>query len=315
MLIAVDWGTSQLRAWLMDARGQIVAQQEVALGISRIPQGGFAQAWASFAGEWLSAHPHAVVLMCGMVGARQGWREAPYLPCPAGVPDLAAGLMSLPDAGERAWVVPGLKVRQARHVPDVMRGEETQAMGCWHALGLQQPDTHLGELRLVVPGTHSKWLRMAHGQVLEFATYMTGEIYGLLAQQSLLARMLPQGQDDEWAAEAFEEGVLRAVQSGDSLLHSLFAVRTLALFDEMPPEERRSYLSGLLIGEELRTQLPGLQQAQRDRAAPPVAVLASPALGLRYQAALQLLGVAAQLADTDVTAQGLWQLARHAELM
>jgi 2-dehydro-3-deoxygalactonokinase len=315
MLIAVDWGTSQLRAWLMDARGQVVARQEAALGISQIPAGGFPEAWASFAGAWLSEQPHAVVLMCGMVGARQGWREAPYLPCPAGLHDLAGALMSLPDAGERAWVVPGLKVRGARHVPDVMRGEETQAMGCWHALTQQQPEASLGELRVVMPGTHSKWLRLAQGQVVEFATYMTGEIYGLLAQHSLLARMLPQPTDDEWSPEAFEEGVLRAVQSGDSLLHSLFAVRTLALFDEMPPEERRSYLSGLLIGEELRTQLPSLQQGQRDRVAPPIAVVASPALGLRYQAALALFGVAAQPAEADVTAQGLWQLAHHAELL
>lgn len=321
MLIAVDWGTTHLRAWLMTAQGHIVDSKAAPLGISQIQPSapeGFAQAWAGFAGEWLAQHPHATTLMCGMVGARQGWLEAPYLPCPAGLTDLAAALIPRPFAGGRTWVVPGLKVRLEQHIPDVMRGEETLAMGCWtqaQSSAVLSDHNTSSDLTVVIPGTHSKWLTMEGGRITRFGTYMTGEAYGLLGSQSLLSRMLPATDNDALHGEAFDEAVFRVVDSGDSLLHCLFAVRTLALFDELPLDERRSYLSGLLIGEELRTRLPTLKPKHRDDVPAPITIAASAALTERYARALALFGVNSQAATADACAKGLLAIAQQADLI
>lgn len=317
MLIAADWGTTHLRAWLFDSRGHIVARRDAPLGISRVPSGGFQAAWAGFAQEWLGAHPHAAVLLCGMVGARQGWQEVPYMACPATLADLSRHLHPLPDTGGRVgFVVPGLRFRQARHIPDVMRGEETFAIGCLQPGGTLASDSaDTSSVTMVLPGTHSKWLDVEQGHIVRFETHMTGEVYALMRQHSILSRLLPPPvADDPLHREAFDEGVVRAVESGDSILHTLFAVRTLALFDELETEERASYLSGLLIGEELRTRLPALRRHERTDAPAPVTVAASVSLTERYTRALALFGVPSVAAHADACALGLWAIATEADL-
>lgn len=262
-----------------------------------VPAGGWAAAFDAEFGAWRQAHPGLPCLMSGMVGSRQGWLEAAYCPCPAGVDDLARSLAWIEPG--RLAIVPGLAT-EADGMPDVLRGEEVQVVGA-----LQSMADPAGDHLLVLPGTHSKWLQVQGGRITGFATHMTGEVYALLRQQSLLARMLP-AEDDGFDPAAFDAGVDVAASPG-GLLHHLFSVRTLALFDRAEAVALAGRLSGLLIGEELRAQaLP---------AGAPVTVVASAALALRYQRALQARGHAVHPAPADAGWLGLLAVARAAGLV
>lgn len=300
-LLAVDWGTTALRGALLAADGTALAQQASARGLLSITEGGWAAAFEAEFGPWRRAHPHLPCLMAGMVGSRQGWVEAPYCPCPAGIADLARQLLplrpSLAGPGGPVFIVPGLSM-DTSGVPDVMRGEETQAIGALRALGLV-------DATLVLPGTHSKWLNVEAGQLKHFSTHMTGECYALIRQHSILARSLP-ASDQDWVPEAFDEGVRQAQQAG-GLLHHLFSVRSLGLFNRLAPAAGASRLSGLLIGEELRAQ--GLVAGQ------PVTVVGSAVLTSRYQRALGTLDMPVRTVGADAAWLGLASLARQAGLV
>lgn len=269
-LLAVDWGTSALRGALLAADGTVLAEHAAPRGLLSVPTGGWAAAFEAEFGAWLAAHPGLPCLMAGMVGSRQGWVEAPYCACPANLADLAARLCWVQP--ERIAIVPGLSV-EVDGLPDVMRGEETQVFGALALLGLS-------EAALVLPGTHSKWVTVQGGRITGFATHMTGEVYALLRQQSILARTLP-ADDAAWVAEAFDRGVAQA-QAPGGLLHHLFAVRALSLFDRQGGPWLASYLSGLLIGDELRAQALPAGQA--------VVAVGSALLTGRYQRALAQRG-------------------------
>ncbi len=288
-LIAVDWGTSSLRAARLDADGAVLEERSLPRGILTVPAGGFPAVFDEACGDWMR-DSSALALICGMAGSRQGWVEAPYCPCPAGFADIAAQLAWI--APGRIAIVPGLSC-ETGGVPDVMRGEETQVFGALDAL-------HLDSALLVHPGTHSKWVRIAGGRIEGFATFMTGECYALLRHHSILARTMPEG-DGELDASAFERGVRHAVRSG-TLLNAAFSARTLALFDRLPAAALPSYLSGLVIGEELRAQ--GLAAG-----AQPVILVGSEALTQRYQLALRVLGVAARSAGAQAAWRGLHAIA------
>ena len=282
---------------MLAADGTVLAQHAAPRGLLSVPPGGWQVAFDAEFGAWLQAHPGLPCLLAGMVGSRQGWTEAPYAACPAGLADIASQLLWLQPG--RLAIVPGLSCA-SDGVPDVLRGEETQVFGMLQAL----PDAGVPHT-LVLPGTHSKWVQVAGGQVRSFRTHMTGETYALLRQQSILARMLP-AEDGELDADAFDAGVARAQQPG-GLLHHLFSVRTLALFERADGAALASRLSGLLIGEELRAQaLPAGQ---------PVTVLGSAALAQRYQRALAACGHPVRLAPEDATWQGLLAVARAAGLV
>jgi 2-dehydro-3-deoxygalactonokinase len=290
-LLAIDWGTTALRGALLAADGTVLAEQAAPRGLLSIAPGGWAAAFEAEFGAWRSAHPHIPTLMAGMVGSRQGWAEAPYCPCPAGLDDLAERLLWLQPG--RLAIVPGLST-EPDGPPDVMRGEETQVFGALQGLGMG-----LADATLVLPGTHSKWVTVQAGRITGLATHMTGECYALLRQQSILARTLP-ADDDDWQPEAFDRGVAQAQRPG-GLLHHLFGVRALALFGQQSPAEGASYLSGLLIGEELRAAAPA--------AGSRVVVVGSPALTSRYQRALGRCGVVAQAVGAEATWRGLAALA------
>jgi 2-dehydro-3-deoxygalactonokinase len=185
--------------------------------------------------------PGTRCLISGMAGSRQGWAEAPYVACPAGPDELARHLHWI--ERDRIALVPGLSDTQG-DVPDVMRGEEVQIFGAMRLAGL-------ADGLFVLPGTHSKWATVRGGKVTGFRTFMTGEVYGLFAQHSILARTLDAGAPLDEAA--FRRGVARA-SGGDGLLNNAFGVRALGLFGRLSPAESASYLSGLLIGEELSRQ-------------------------------------------------------------
>ena len=291
-LVAIDWGTSALRGARLGPDGSVLEQRSFPRGILSVPAGGFAAVFDASFGDWMQA-PGALALIAGMAGSRQGWVEAPYCACPAGLADVAAQLTWL--APGRIAIVPGLSCEHAG-VPDVMRGEETQVFGALHLLGLERG-------MLVLPGTHSKWVRVEAGRIVDFATLMTGEVYALLRRHSILARTLP-ADDGAFDADAFDAGVAHALRS-PGLLQSAFSARTLALFDRQPEAQRPSYLSGLVIGEELRTRSP--------HRGGEVVVIGADALTQRYERALASVGVRAVVIGSAASWHGLHEIARRIE--
>ena len=289
-LVGVDWGTSSLRAARIAADGQVLEERASARGILSVPAGGFPAVLAETCGDWLA--DGTLCLVSGMAGSRQGWQEAPYCPCPAGFAELGRSLGWITPG--RIALVPGLSVDD-EGVPDVMRGEEVQVFG---ALSLLQRADGV----FVLPGTHSKWVRVQDGRVQQFSTFMTGEVYALLRQHSILGRTMA-AADGPLEEPAFLRGVAHAQHAG-SLLAAAFSARTLALFGELEAAALPSYLSGLVIGEELRAQreLPGN-----------VTLIGSAALVSRYAIALDAFDVHAESLASEATWRGLWALAQTLE--
>ncbi len=290
-LIGIDWGTTSLRAWTIAADGRVLDTRRRDLGILRVPNGDFAAAFTESIGDW-----HALglpVLMSGMIGSRQGWVEAPYVPCPADLSALGSHLAAPPNT-ERVWIVPGLSLKDGDR-RDVIRGEETQIAG---AVGQ-------GSAIAVLPGTHSKWVKVESGCIADFATFMTGELYDVLRRHSILGRLMPEGAAND---DGFRRGVTAARDGDGGLSGALFSARALGLFGDVPPGALSDYLSGLLIGYELREAL------QRFPASD-VLVIGSAGLTQRYAMACDLFGVTTQSADESAAVEGLVQIARHAGLI
>ena len=295
-LIAIDWGTSSLRGARLGRTGQVLESREFARGILTVPPGQFEAVFKEYFGDWMQA-PDALCLISGMAGSRQGWQEAPYCPCPAGFAELVQHLLWLQPG--RMALVPGLSCMGADplNTPDVMRGEEVQIFGALQMAGRKNAT-------LVLPGTHSKWVQVQDARVTQFQTFMTGEVFALMSQHSILGKPLDlNGAIDE---AVFLQAMDRSLQAG-SVLHHLFAVRTLGLFERLSATQLPSYLSGLLIGEELRAQD---LSAHSD----PLILIGSEALTRRYTLALQHLKVPCQSRGAEATWTGLYALASSCEL-
>jgi 2-dehydro-3-deoxygalactonokinase len=273
-MIAIDWGTSSFRAYRLDARGSILESRVSSQGILNVAPGQFPRVLE----EQIQGWEETPIVMSGMVGSRQGWVEAPYVPCPAGFEEIAAKLL---EVRQGVWIVPGLSCRDSAGVPDVMRGEETQILGC----GM--------EGTLCLPGTHSKWVEVKNGRIERFSTAMTGEVYAVLKQHSILGRMMEQGTPD---AGAFAEGVERSGEAG-GLLHHLFGVRTRGLMGDLNAAASASYLSGILIGHELRS-----------RGAKRFHLLGAAELTALYQQAAAVLGIQTRTLDPDSAVRSLYRL-------
>jgi 2-dehydro-3-deoxygalactonokinase len=289
-MIAIDWGTSSFRAYRLDAAGGVVEKRSAPLGIMQVQGARFAEALDAQVGDWLTAG-EGPVLMSGMIGSRQGWKEAAYVDCPAGAEQIAARLQHVAwGAGRSAWIAPGVCCRDAGGVPDVMRGEETQILGVLDQL----PATAW----ICLPGTHSKWVEVRDGRIHRFTTHMTGEVFATLRAHTILGRMMQEAPPD---ARAFAQGLERAREPG-GLLHHLFGVRARGLFAELADAASASYLSGLLIGHEL-------QAVAADVAI--VHLLGAQALEAAYRQALEHSGRRAVTLDADAAVRGLARLARH----
>ena len=302
-LLGLDWGTSALRAYRIAADGTILERRAAPAGILAVAGGDFAGELARQIGDWLAAAPDLPLLASGMIGSRQGWIEVPYAPCPAGAGELVARLVEHRMAsGRRLWFVPGLCREGGDGVPDVMRGEETQILGV---------DGDAVAQLVVLPGTHSKWALVEAGRVVWFATFMTGELFAVLRQHSILGRLMAGDGDDE---AAFARG-LAAGLSGDraqgGLLHRLFSVRTLGLFDRLPATGLADHLSGLLIGEEVREALGCVGH----RAEGEVVIVGEAKLAERYRTALGQAGLAARPFAGEAAALGQLAIARAAGLV
>lgn len=300
-IIAVDWGTTRFRAARLDRNGTVVDQVEDPRGGIKQMSGNPADFEAYLGAQlapWLE-EAAATILMAGMIGSQQGWIEAPYAQAPAGLGELAGKLARLPFDTAPAFIVPGVSHHAPSGTIDVMRGEETQIMG---AITL----TELDDALVVLPGTHSKWARIEKRRITGFATSMTGELFELLSQHSLLARTMTPGA---FQRDAFMAGLERSETTG-GLAHLLFSVRTEGLLNGLSGEGQHSFLSGILIGSEIaamRALYPG---------ATTVHLVAGPALAEPYQLALERLGMTATRLDGAACVHaGLLALAAKAELL
>lgn len=301
-MIAVDWGSSSLRTYRLAADGAILDQRRADLGVLSCG-GRFAEVLAGQIDGWDDAR----IMMCGMVGGRGGWKEVPYVACPAGAREIAGAIVALDDcligdvllesggnafAGRDLRIVPGMIDHDAARTADVMRGEETQIIGLLDRLGG-------GVHCFCLPGTHSKWVQVRDHAVSSVRTAMTGEAYALFRSHSVLARLMP-ANDPPFDAAAFDEGLQRSGDAG-GLLHHLFGIRTAGLLGRLSDTQSPSYLSGLLIGHEIRAQAPR---------PPCVHLIGNDRLLTVYAHALATFGIEARRHSEDLAAIGLHRLAR-----
>jgi 2-dehydro-3-deoxygalactonokinase len=291
-VIAVDWGTSNFRAFRINPEGAVVARCSSPQGILRVG-GNFEEALRAEVGAWLQEGENHI-LLCGMIGSRQGWVEAEYLRCPVGIEELAASVVPVPFFGAQVLLVRGVMGpvagKGAAKAPELMRGEETAAMGILEDAGAGL---------VCFPGTHSKWIQLSDRRIVSFTTSMTGDVYSALSKCTILERTITTGAVTEEAA--FRDGVSRSADSG-GLLHHLFGVRTLVLMGQLREEASASYLSGLLIGHEVRATMPAGARV--------VLVGAAQLCGL-YAQAIEACGGRATLAVEDAAALGLAAIGRR----
>jgi 2-dehydro-3-deoxygalactonokinase len=293
LLIGLDWGTSSCRAYLMRADGTVLETRAGGEGILAVPAGGFDAVLAAKVAGWREAHGPLPMIASGMIGSRQGWREASYVECPAGLPELARGLLAFETDSGTLRLVPGVSCRSRDGTPDVVRGEETQVMGLPEAASA-------GPRWFVLPGTHSKWMLVAERRIVRFLTFMTGEVYAVLRQHSILGRLMEGEAEDD---AAFAAGLARARRDG-ALLHDLFSARTLGLLDRLPKERIAAYLSGLLIGSELAGLARLAAAGEVEHPVTAATIIGSEALTGRYARALAAFGIAAAMPEGNVTARG-----------
>ncbi len=293
-MIGVDWGTSSFRAYRIAGDGTILDRRNSPRGIMHVPDGDFAGTLREAIGDWLAAG-ETRVLLAGMIGSRQGWKESPYVRCPAGVAELSAALVDIPFDGATVKLVPGVNGVDESGVAEVMRGEETQIVG---ALAALDNDSVIACL----PGTHSKWAVIEAGRIVRFSTHMTGEIYGALHEHTILGRMMRDGAPPD--EKAFMTGVQRSGDPG-GLLHHIFGVRTQTLFGTLAETDGAGYLSGILIGHELRAALAGAVGKT-------VLVIGAPDLAALYARAISACGAEALCHDGEASAQGLAIIGQHA---
>jgi len=272
--IAADWGTTNRRAYLIDSSGRCVDEFEDGKGVLSVESDGFPAAVAEIR-ERLGDKP---LLLAGMVGSNRGWKEVPYVPCPAGIDDLARSLVWV---GEREAIVPGVSY-QGEGRADVMRGEEVQLLGAV-ADGTVPPDCLVCH-----PGTHNKWATVADGRIQSFRTVMTGELFNLLREHSILSDLL---QKDVEPGAAFGEGVRQGLRT-DGVVADLFSERAGVLLGLRSRHESPSHLSGLLIGADVRVGLGAARGTQ-------IIVMGRPELTELYAQAIEEAGRKAEELDGE----------------
>jgi 2-dehydro-3-deoxygalactonokinase len=291
-MIAVDWGTSNLRLYRMSDSGDVLERRRCEGGLFDTPE-----AYAELLRREIQGWDDRDIVLSGMVGSRSGWLEMPYQECPVSQAELAAGMQRFAPAGfedRRLWLIPGVCDRQSASVPDVMRGEETQIAALLDAL---PGGTHV----ICLPGTHSKWVTVRDGRIISVATAMTGELFAVLRNHSILGKLM--SPEDRFDAYAFDAGLRRSAEAGGWLQH-LFSVRTAGLFREFSDTALPSYLSGILIGHEIRasdllTRVPRPAQ---------VHLVGSDRLLASYAHALTTLGLGVQRHSEHLAAVGMAKL-------
>ncbi|TGQ86205.1 2-dehydro-3-deoxygalactonokinase [Mesorhizobium sp. M8A.F.Ca.ET.208.01.1.1] len=295
---ALDWGTTRLRAWLIDGAGKVLAERRGDDGLITAREKGFANVLEGHLAA-MDAPEELPVIICGMAGSRQGWLEAPYVGVPSPLGAILGGAARVPDQKRDIRIVPGLAQRLA-DAPDVMRGEETQLAGA----GLPARGRHL----VCMPGTHSKWVLVEDGAVTGFGTWPTGELFSVLAAHSILRHSLgehpsPVAGDNPF----FRRWCEIALGEGGDVTSRLFAIRAAGLLQDLKADDAAACLSGLLIGGEIASA-----RRRHGAGATSVVLVASGALAVLYQAALGLAGLGHRTVDADVAVRaGLIEAARE----
>ena len=288
-IVLADWGTSNLRLWAMDAAGHIRAEHRSDRGMGQLDRDGFGPELDRCLAA-MTVPADTPVLICGMAGAAQGWHEAPYLDVPCDLSAIADGAVRVEHGGRDIRILPGIAQRD-RTAPDVMRGEETILYGLARA--------GTGDARVCLPGTHAKWARLSRGHLAGFRTMMTGEMFALLGEASILRHTV--GISD-WSDDDFAAAVAEAHAAPADCLGRLFGLRAgpLLFGDASPSGSAR--LSGLLIGAEIATGM-----AAGDE---PLCLVATGGMAERYAAALTALGIDFDRADAeDAVRNGLFAMA------
>lgn len=302
VLIAIDWGSSSFRAYLMAPNGEILDEVASGDGIGSVAAGAYPATLKRLIGRWLEAHPSLLVLASGMVGSRHGWREAAYVKCPAGPREVATQLTPVEADGRRVHLAAGLSYVDEAAQPDVMRGEETEIFGVADS----------GARLIVLPGSHSKWAKVNGDRVVAFKTFVTGELFAALRDHTVagaFARAAPAKSPGEAFALGVRRGAAAVACEGKSgVIGLLFGARSLPLTGGLAEDDAGEYLSGLLIGAEIgeaRRFFPGEEPH----------VAGAEALVARYLAAFEALGVSARAAPRRAAARGLFRIAREGGLL
>ena len=291
--IAGDWGTSKLRLYLCefapDGESRVLESLS-GPGVSQVP-GEFEATFFALAQAWFAAHDRLPVILSGMAGSTIGWREAPYLQCPVSVDEVVGGRVTFAARGVEFSIVAGLKVSNPLGAADVMRGEELQLLGWMRS----QPDSQGKAHIIALPGTHNKWVLSRNGVIETFLSALTGELFALLNNHSVL---ISDREAQRFSQQAFMEGVKAVEQLDDAqLLHALFSTRARQLLAELSSEDASSYLSGLLIGSDVV----GATAVFRDLVPEysEVTLIGDAVLSERYRLVLDHLGIASSIGDTD----------------
>ncbi|TGS40722.1 MULTISPECIES: 2-dehydro-3-deoxygalactonokinase [unclassified Mesorhizobium] len=295
---ALDWGTTRLRAWLIDGAGKVLAERRGDDGLITAREKGFANVLESHLTA-MGAPEELPVIICGMAGSRQGWLEAPYVSVPSPLGAILGGAARVPDQKRDIRIVPGLTQRLA-DAPDVMRGEETQLAGA----GLPAKGRHL----VCMPGTHSKWVLVEDGAVTGFGTWPTGELFSVLAAHSILRHSLGEHPSPVAADNPFFRRWCEiALGEGGDVTSRLFAIRAAGLLQDLKADDAAACLSGLLIGGEIASA-----RRRHGAGATSVVLVASGALAVLYQTALGLAGLGLRTVDADEAVRaGLIEAARE----
>ncbi len=299
--VAVDWGTSSFRLWLIGNDGSVLAERRSGEGMTTAVRSGFSDVLESHLAA-IAAPAGLPVLVCGMAGAKQGWIEAGYLDTPAALADIPAAAVRIPGVAADIRILPGLAQRDAV-APDVMRGEETQLLGAAAELGA-------GDHLICMPGTHSKWVRLSGGKVTGFSAFMTGELFEAIARNTILSHAIADAGAITGDNDAFRAAVVRMVANPALATSQIFSVRAGSLIAGLSPADAKARLSGTLIGLEIAGALSLVA------AGTPVSLVVSGGLGALYKDALAAAGNSPSIIDADaavrnglaVGARALWSL-------
>jgi 2-dehydro-3-deoxygalactonokinase len=285
--IAGDWGTSRLRLYLCDG-DKVIDRKSGPGAVGQLEP--HQVIMSTLVAPWKAAYGALPVLLCGMVGSRNGWVEAPYAPCPADAATLRSLCVRFSSENAQIGIVPGVVAQDASEAPDVMRGEETQVMG---ALALT-PDLSHGRRLLALPGTHTKWVILQDGKIVRFQTALTGEVFALLRDHSTLIKVA--GAEGLNAGEGFAQGLARYGETPGDLLHKLFEVRSRQLIDGWGPAFALDFLSGLLIAADVE------RGARLQAGGSPITLIGDPLLTERYAQALAVCGAATNILSGETCA-------------
>ena len=294
-LIAIDWGTTNRRGFLIGSDGDVLDSRADGLGLANVEDFDFRSAFDAMVKSWTCNFGVLPALLSGMVGASTGWKEASYCRLPADMDDLAANLEPV-SHDTPVWIVPGVAVGRQNEMPDVMRGEELQAIAAAEG----------GNSLIVLPGTHSKWVRIEGYRIVKFKTFMTGDLHAAVLNHTVVSTLSV--KRSELNTVSFDRGLDVGRLHHSELTHVLFGARSRVLFDELAAENVSDYLSGLLIGAEIAAVSIADQSD-------PVLVVGDDKLSALYHRALTHCGIDARIANVTRIGETYWNIALRAGIV